>query len=224
MKPRISSMRRGESSLLDLLAMLVAVGIVVMLLGAYLARARGQVQPATCVNNLKQIGLSARLWSGDNNDKMPAQVSTNLGGTMELVAAGFAFPHFAVMSNEICTPRILVCPKDNNRRWAANFTALGDANLSYFFVPEADETMPTLWLSGDRNLATNNVPLRPGLFVMPTNRLVSWTAKMHAHQGNLAFADGSVQQLSDAGLRTNLSSALSAFQAVTNTTFRLVIP
>ena len=226
MKPRVSSRQRGESSLLDLFVILIAVAIVAMVGFAYLSKPRIRTKRINCTNNLKQIGLSFRIWAGDNGDKMPAQVFTNAGGTMELVGNGSVYPHFAVMSNELATPRILLCPSDSKRNYATSFgTSLRDANISYFVVPEADETIPELWLSGDRNLATNNTALKSGLFTMPTNRVLGWTAKMHTNQGNLAFADGSVQQLVSAKLQQSATNALRVYyEATTNTSFRLAIP
>ena len=226
MKLKTTSARRGDASLLDLLVMLIAVAIVVAVFLPMFAKSRARPKRINCVNNLKQVGLSFRMWAGDNDDKYPAQVSTNAGGAMELVASGAVYPHFTVMSNELSTPRILICPTDAKRNYATNFTtALRDANISYFVVPEASETVPEMWLSGDRNLATNTVPLKRGLFTMPTNRVMSWTAQMHNLNGNICFADGSVQQYSSTRLYQSITNALQAYSVVTNnTSFRLAIP
>ena len=139
MKLKTTSSQRADASLLDLLVMLIAVAIVVMVGYAYMHRPRRISTGLYCVNHLKQVGLSFRIWAVDNGDKYPAQVSTNAGGTMELVASGVVFPHFAVMSNELATPKIIVCPQDAKRISGTNFATLSDANVSYFVVPEADE-------------------------------------------------------------------------------------
>lgn len=222
----MSSRERGDSGLLDLFVMLLAVGAVVLVGFAYLNRrpAGGKAQFINCVNNLKQIGLSYRLWGGDNGEKYPAQVSTNAGGTMELVSSGLVFPAFAVMSNELGTPKIIVCPEDRNRMSGTNFSTLSDANVSYFTIPEADESNAELWLSGDRNLATNTVALKPGLFMLPTNRVMSWTAKIHQHKGNMALADGSVQQYTSAKLQQSATNVMRIWFATNSAPFRLVIP
>ena len=225
MNTKTASSQRGDAGLLDLLAILVAVAIVVVIGFAFISRPRRSTAPRIhCVNNLKQVGLAFRLWSGDNGDRLPMQVSTNDGGTMEFVASGTVFPHLAVMSNELGTPKILACPADQSRKPATNFSGISDINISYFVVPEADETRPEMWLSGDRNLATNNIPIKRGLFTMQTNRVMSWTAQLHNHKGNLAFADGSVQQLADSALRRSAFDVLTNYQAITNASFRLAIP
>jgi hypothetical protein len=90
-----------------------------------------------CNNNMKQIGLSFRTWAIDHDGNFPFNLSTNKGGTLEWCrpgADGFdrnAFLHFQVMSNELSTPIILVCPADSKRHPALNFLSLRPENVSY---------------------------------------------------------------------------------------------
>lgn len=107
-----------------------------MLLPA-LSRAKAKAQRINCVNNMKQIGLSFRTWGLDNNDTFPFNLSTNNGGTLELCLPGSdrfdrnAAFHFRVMSNELNTPKILVCPADSKKQPALNFETLQPGNVSY---------------------------------------------------------------------------------------------
>lgn len=223
MKFRLRSPELGESGLLDLFIIIVTVAMIAAFGFFFLSRPRVTRPQINCVNNLKQVGLAYRLWAGDNGDKYPAQISTNAGGTMELVALGRPFSDFMIMSNEIFFSKTLVCPEDK-RLPAANFGALANVNVSYFNVPEADETNPALWLTGDRNVATNNAALSPGMFTMPTNRVFSWTAQIHNNKGNIGLADGSVQQFDSKRLHQSATNALQSRFAITNDTFRLLIP
>lgn len=216
---------RGDTGMLDVLAIVGAVVVVAGLLLPALAKSRAKSSKINCVNCLKQVGLAFRLWAGDNYDKNPAQVSITAGGTMELVGNGSVAAQFIVMSNELSTPKILFCPTETTRSPAAQWANLSDTNLSYFVVPEADETLPQMWLAGDRNLASNTVPLNAGMFTFKASTLMSWTATMHKHNGNLAVADGSVQQFTDQSLQSAATNALHAYyQATTNSSFRIAIP
>jgi hypothetical protein len=84
---------------------------------------RRKAQRLNCVNNLKQIDISFRLWIGDQGDKYPTQVSTKYGGVMELAATGNVAAVFQVMSNELSTPKVLFCPADIDHQFAPNFTS-----------------------------------------------------------------------------------------------------
>ena len=102
-------------------------------------QARERAMRIQCVNNLKQIGLAARMWAQDHNDVYPT--------------------NFVCMSNELNTPKILVCPADTNRVSAASFSSFTDANCSYdlFFATESE---PEQVLS--RCHVHNNVGLSDG--------------------------------------------------------------
>jgi len=102
-----------------------------------LAKAKQKAQSIACVSNMKQIGLAARMWAVDNKDQFPFNVSTSKGGTLELCerdAEGYdrnAARHFQVMSNELSTPKILVCPGDKSKQVADSFKNLDSWNVSY---------------------------------------------------------------------------------------------
>jgi hypothetical protein len=65
-----------------------------MLLPA-LAKAKGKAQTIQCVNNLKQLGLAVRLYSGDNKDTFPTATNWCDG-----------------ILPEAGTPKIFQCPGD----------------------------------------------------------------------------------------------------------------
>ena len=90
-----------------------------------LVKAREKAEAINCVNNLKQLGLAARIWAGDNADRYP--------------------PDIVCMSNEMNTPKILVCPTDKGHVVAPNFDSFTTANCSYewFLSPPGSDTEPT---------------------------------------------------------------------------------
>jgi competence protein ComGC len=119
-----------------------------MLLPA-LARAKQKAQSISCVNQMKQVGLAFHIWAADHNDAFPNTVSTNAGGSLELAqprADGYdaaAFAHFRVLSNELSTAKILVCPSDKEHTAAATFADLGSENVSYLVKASSERLGPT---------------------------------------------------------------------------------
>ncbi len=204
-------------TLVGLLVIIAVLAILAAMLLPALAAAKRKAQRVNCVNNLKQSGLAFRIWEGDNNDKMPMDVPMANGGTEEFDTGAGTFRHFQVMSNELSTPKILVCPADT-RVAAANFVHLNNQNVSYFVGLDAQEVYPRRFLDGDRNLTADNEPENGILKLVPGQR-VSWTEAIHVNQGNIGLSDGSVQQTSNTGLR----KALKDSGDLTNT-WRISLP
>jgi competence protein ComGC len=197
--------KSGITLLEVMVVMAVVFGIAAAVLLPYLARSRAISCRISCVNNVKQVSLSYRQWGMDHSDKFPMSLTMTNGGTMDHPLRFQAWVHFMPLSNELNTPKVLVCPEDRNRTEADTFeTNLSNLNVSYFVGLEADEAKPRMILSGDRNLTTNGVPLSPGLFTLNTNDVFGWTKAMHNQHGNIGLSDGSVQQYSSAGLQQYL--------------------
>ena len=200
-----ANFRKRGFTLVALLVIIAVLAILAAMLLPALAAAKRKAQRINCVNSLKQCGLAFRIWEGDNGDKYPMAVSTDKGGTMEFTDGASTFRHFQVMSNELSTPKILICPADT--RAAANyFVRLKNQNVSYFIGLDANDEFPQRFLDGDRNLTADTEPENGILKLVPGQR-VNWTSSMHVNQGNLGLTDGSVQQLSNSGLHSALQNS-----------------
>jgi prepilin-type processing-associated H-X9-DG protein len=135
------------------------------------------------------------------------EVSTNDGGTLEYVyssyAAGgqfyFQYRHFQALSNELATPRLLVCPTDRDRLTAPDFQDFNNLNVSYFVGANADYSLPNSMLAGDRNI-TNTSFGGQSIVRLDNGYGAYWTGEMHQFKGNILFADARVEQLNTAGL------------------------
>jgi prepilin-type processing-associated H-X9-DG protein len=123
------------------------------------------------------------------------QVAVALGGTRDCIVLGETFQHYEVMSNELDTPKILVCPADKHRTPATSFSpGISNSNVSYFVSLDADEAEPQRFLAGDRNIFTGVRPAN-GVVGLTTNNSCGGPG-LHEGKGNVALADGSVQGLS----------------------------
>jgi len=188
-----------------IVAVLVVLACVTLPL---IAKRSARTSKIGCTNNLKQIGLAYRQWSIDDGDKYPAAVSTADGGAKEWIEAGAVYTSYLVLSNELNTPKILICPEDRTPKrvqattfeWPSpspnSVPFINNDNVSYFVGLDADETEPQRILVGDDNFLVGGVKPKSGVLLLWTNTPVAWTKNRHVNQGNIGLADGSVMGVS----------------------------
>jgi hypothetical protein len=164
---------------------------------------RERRQRISCVNNIKQIGLSFRIWANDSSDDYPMGRPDEFGGVRDSLAEGKGWRAFQVLSNELVVPKTVICPADT-RVAATNWNDLGNAHVSYFVGLDAEDSRPNLLLAGDRNLAFNG-RLLTDIVSLGTNSPLTWTKEIHKEAGNIALADGSVMQVNTAQLHQQLA-------------------
>lgn len=106
-----------------------------------------RAQSRQCINNLKQIGLAARLWSNDHHERFP--------------------PDYLTMREELSTPKLLFCPAAGGTP-PTDWAQLNPAAVSYpWQAATADESRPESVLTrcpihGHIGHADGSVQMAPG--------------------------------------------------------------
>lgn len=214
-----SNQKRRALTLFEVLLVITLVVLLAMVLLQELTPTDRKAMRITCVNNIKQIGLGYRVWEGDHDDKFPSFESVTNGGIMELVNSGgqAVVLNYLAMSNELSTPKILVCPDDTKVTMVSTFDQLTTSNISYFINLDASDDYPQMLLSGDDNLLVNGSPASHGNLALPTNAVTTWSKYRHNGSGNIGLADGSAQEVKS----MDLTSFFNSSGAFTN---RIIIP
>ncbi|MEW6303636.1 MAG: prepilin-type N-terminal cleavage/methylation domain-containing protein [Verrucomicrobiota bacterium] len=237
MKPSFLQPSSRGFTLIELLVVIAIIAILAGLLLPALANARARGHKIKCVSNMRQVSLAFRMFAGDNDDRFPYKVPNNFASTNNQWQD--AWRHFQMMSNELSSARILICPRDTARlnSYAVDFTSITNsgfasptrqnAALSYFVGLEADETKPLSVLTGDRNVGANhtsvfflvatNVPAGTSGGTVWSKHTAAYIAPLHEVQGNLGLADGSVISTSAEKLQEHLLQSTNSYGGSANT-------
>ena len=107
---------------------------------------KAKAESIGCINNLKQIGLAARLWANGNGSILP--------------------PDFRTIQKELNSPKLLICPGDSGRLPApSTWEQLNWTQVSYEYLGVgASERDPSIVLS--RCSIHGNIGLVDGSAIM----------------------------------------------------------
>jgi hypothetical protein len=220
----------------ELLVVIVIGGLLLIQVLPRLAGNKQRSPRIACVNRLNQIGIAFRTYTVDYQGAYPwLEAKTAVNGT-KVFKPKVPFTNqvssdllglFLSVSNELSTPKILVCPTDlrpglATDRWdyVAAHPRSSHRNLSYFVGLGSTEYKPESILAGDRNV-TNAAPWSlNGSDVVETTpawvpdrdpkafRSLGFDARtMHRSAGNILLGDGSVQQVSNGRLRDAMEAS-----------------
>ena len=223
---------------------LAALALLLMVTLPALGMSKGRSHRIVCVNNLSRIGLANAMWANEHDGRRPMMVPYWDGGTATAGTPpsgnGNGSPWFAPisstawfqyywLSNELVTPKVLLCPSDATRRPATDWSASSAGGLLHaifrnnsvsYVVAHSFSELERGLIGADRNLPftlaiANCAYGYQGVKELgPTSQSLAWSGILHYPLGNLLYNDGTVEVADDTRLRV-------LFDATTPTSSRV---
>jgi type II secretory pathway pseudopilin PulG len=211
---------------IELLVVLATLCLITTLALPLLANNRERSLRVLCVNNLRLAGQAMHQWSTEQSGRMPWRTPWCEGGTFPASCSGSPpawvsgglnnnlWFQWAWLSNELQSPKILLCPSDISKRSANTWSGSPDGgflhpnyrngSVSYFIGLDVFPESRSSLLAGDRNVifdlpnqsCSSRITVTQGLGFGPAAGI---GAGMHVAEGNFLFTDGRVDELSSGG-------------------------
>lgn len=178
-------MKHRAFTLIELLVVIAIIAVLAAILFPVFSQAREKARQASCMSNLKQIGLSLMLYTHDNDETYPITfyMTSGSGGNPCIMTS------FQTMEPYQKNAQIVLCPSDTNQLDYAKGTALMG------FPPLCPSSPDVKLMSYQPNMRLIDVG-DPNILVNPqsgvTGRPVRHMAEVEYPAETAAFADSTL--------------------------------
>jgi hypothetical protein len=198
--------------------------LVLFALGVYgVGSSKARALQVVCANNLRMVGQALHRWAAENQEQHPWWVAYTNGG-VRFQPNGFqnnVYYNFAALSNELASPKLLVCPSDPAVKVAKEFSnnpqggflhlSYQNNAVSYFVGLHALPEHGWSWLAGDRHVSGLRSPMACTVGVTAARGweqgytlVPAWTNTIHQWTGNILLNGGAVLQLTTPEMTNSL--------------------
>lgn len=186
--------KRTGFTLIELLVVIAIIAILAAILFPAFARARDNARRASCMSNLKQIGLGVAQYTQDYDETLPFITCGDIGVTYNdcVNVSPTSRPWFISVQPYVKNYQFLVCPSDTvagnaaDTRWNAMYVNAGVPGVTAgMTIAELQKALPlsyatNILLSGSLSLASQKSPAQlflateAGIRTTPTTGLGVW--------------------------------------------------
>jgi len=206
----IKTFRQRAFTLIELLVVIAIIAILAAMLLPALSRAKQRAWAASCLGNVKQIGVAKRMYADDNADALPRSAHSGQSwvNTLQLYCSG---------------TNLWRCSRDGNKTRAFSY-AINDyllpsnagAGMSdYSKVTQVPKPTDTIWLTESADAYANLdhfhfSPANDGDY-SPASFASQVAIRRHLSGANYLYVDGHAQFLNWNLVRSQLPQTGSRF-------------